>query len=170
MDIDLSRSSMPFLRVTGPGISVEELFQALQNDSSSSTSNDASSAFDEESLRFSATLSHCATISIFHSKGLPNTEAGTSSNLPPSFSIRPILIERKALEPQLARQDTATLGLELVPWKPYYPALLLQLWPEILEAASNKSVSHVQSVLNTNPPGEDNGPTSSPPGSEIQTS
>ena len=45
MDIDLSGSSMCFLRATGPDISLEELYQALQNDSSSSTSSDASSAF-----------------------------------------------------------------------------------------------------------------------------
>ena len=45
MEIDLSGSSMCFLRATGPDISLEELYQALQNDSSSSTSSDASSAF-----------------------------------------------------------------------------------------------------------------------------
>ena len=124
----------------------------------------------EESLIFLATLSPCATISNFHRKGLPNTEAGTFSNLPPSFSVRPILIERKALEPQVARQDTATIGLELVPWKPCDPALLLQLWLEILEAASNKSAKQAQSVLTTNSLGEDGQSTFIPANSEIQTS
>ena len=60
LDLDLSSSSMRFLRATGPDISLDDLFQDLHSDSSSSSSSDASSAINEDPLRFSATLSHYA--------------------------------------------------------------------------------------------------------------
>ena len=95
MDLDLSSSTMSFLRASGPDIPLEDVFQDLQSDSGSSTSSDASSVQVEDHARFLAARSHCATISLFHRKGipsasLPNLGGPTQRS---SFAIRPIIIE-----------------------------------------------------------------------------
>jgi hypothetical protein len=71
IDVDLSGSSMRFLQATGPDIALEDVFNGLaSDDNSSSSSSDATSAMDEDYARFLAAQSHCATISIFHRRGI----------------------------------------------------------------------------------------------------
>ena len=137
MDFDLSGSSMQFLRATGLDISLAELFQDLNSDSSSSTSSDATLVPNEGPLRFIVAKNQCATISLFHRKGLPNIEqTGSPSNLPPTFKIKSILIDKLSMATENAQQKT---GMEIVPWQPCFPALLLQLRPEVLKATRSKT-------------------------------
>jgi hypothetical protein len=52
LDLDMSRSSMQFLRANGPNIDLNEVFRGIDSDGNSSSSSDATS-FDEEMLIFS---------------------------------------------------------------------------------------------------------------------
>jgi hypothetical protein len=68
IDLDLSSSSMRFLRASGPDISLEEVLQGSSSDDSSSLS-DATSLLDENQVCFLAAQSLCTTVSIFHRMG-----------------------------------------------------------------------------------------------------
>lgn len=54
LDLNLSGSSMRFLRGEGPNLSLDELFENISSDDSSSSSSDALSASVEEHARFAA--------------------------------------------------------------------------------------------------------------------
>jgi hypothetical protein len=116
LDLDMSGSSMQFLRVNGPDINLNEVFQGIDSDGNSSSLSDATS-FDEERLRFIVARRHCGTMTLFHGKVLPSL---ASSMISPSDTIRikPIPIDADALKDQVSLQPTATTGLELVLWKP----------------------------------------------------
>jgi hypothetical protein len=138
----MSGSSLRFLRATGVDIALEDVFNGIQSDSSSSSSSDASSPLDESLARFLATQSHCATISLFHRRDTPST-----SNSPAPL-FRTFQIDRSLLETQpqmmqashLVEQHSTVSGLEIVPWQPCYPALLLDLLPDILNAAKRRRI------------------------------
>jgi hypothetical protein len=138
----MSGSSLRFLRATGVDIDLEDVFNGIQSDSSSSSSSDASSPLDESLARFLATQSHCATISLFHRRDTPST-----SNSPAPL-FRTFQIDRSLLETQpqmkqashLVEQHSTVTGLEIVPWQPCYPALLLDLLPDILNAAKRRRI------------------------------
>lgn len=70
LDLELSGSSMRFLRGDGPEISLDQLIQAGA-DTDISSSSDASSELIQERARFEAVSSRCANILIFGRKGLP---------------------------------------------------------------------------------------------------
>jgi hypothetical protein len=142
IDIDMSGSSLRFLRATGVDIALEDVFNGIQSDSSSSSSSDASSPLDESLARFLATQSHCATISLFHRRDIPSTINS------PAPLFRTFQIDRSLLENQpqmmqashLVEQHSTVSGLEIVPWQPCYPALLLDLLPDILNAAKRRRI------------------------------
>jgi hypothetical protein len=75
---------MQFLRVNGPDINLNEVFQGIDSDGNSSSLSDATS-FDEERLRFIVARRHCATMTLFHGKVLPSL---ASSMISPSDTIR----------------------------------------------------------------------------------
>jgi hypothetical protein len=52
MDLDLSGSSMQFLRANGPYIALDDVFQALSDDNSSSSYSSDATSMDENMLRF----------------------------------------------------------------------------------------------------------------------
>jgi hypothetical protein len=126
MDLDLSGSSMQFHRANGPDIALDDAFQALSDDNSSSSSSSDATSMDENMLRFLVAQNHCAELTIFHRRGLPSstllTESPTIRN---TISFRPFLIDREVAA--VVGPDQFTSGLELVPWKPCFPAALLQL-------------------------------------------
>jgi hypothetical protein len=124
IDLDLSSSSMRFLRASGLDISLDEVLQGSSSDDSSSSS-DATLLLDENQARFLAAQSLCATVSIFHRMGLPNLSSSiVACCSPPTLTLNPILIDPEVSTPT---------GLELVPWKPCVPAALLQYWPVVVE-------------------------------------
>jgi hypothetical protein len=88
IDLNLSGSSMTFLRADGPNLAIKEIFQL--DDSGSSSSSDASSVPNEDRARFLAIQSRCATISILHQKSLP----GSSQAGPSTIFMQPICIDR----------------------------------------------------------------------------
>lgn len=134
MDLDLSGSSMSFLRAEGPDISVEEVWQDIQPRSSSSSSDASSAQQVEDRARFIALQAYCANISTFHRKGLPSTmNTGASSTL----IMKPICFERELI------QAPIVTGLEIVPWCPVHHAIALQLWPNIV--AARRHAAHQQS-------------------------
>lgn len=184
MDLDLSSSSMRFLRGEGPNISLDQLLIDLQLDDSSSSSSDASSVLDEDRARFVASLQHCATLSLFHRRGIPNSShlEGSSNQPRATISFKPILIDHLATQNQEA--TPAAMGMEIVPWCPCLHALALQLWPDVLEA--RRPATHIaiqdammsDEVISLGEDGSDHalengsqGPQlSSPPTFEFQTS
>lgn len=123
LDLDLSGSSMRFLRGEGPNIAIDEVIQLGSDDTSSPS--DASSVPNADKARFIAAQSHCATICNFHRKNLP----GSNQAGPSTIAIQPIFIDRRNLVEQ---HDTADLapaltGLEIVSWHPVCDAIALQL-------------------------------------------
>jgi hypothetical protein len=134
----------------GNDISLEDLVQDLQSDSSSSSSSDASSGPDEDMARFMATHSHCATISLFHRRGIPST--AQPGAFPPrsenSFVFKPILIDFESMQDQVVQHEAApSSGLEIVLWRPCLHAIALQLWPDMVEARSCANRAHHESAL-----------------------
>jgi len=160
MDLDLSGSSMSFLRANGPDISLDDVF----GDSSSSSSSDATSIpleNEENLLRFLAAQSHCASITIFHRRGIPFSDEATSANsFPSSFAIKHTLIE-KPVSIHTSDTQEAFTGQEIVPWQPCIPALLLQLWPNVLQAWRQKrSAEGLTPISTVGPPIHDTEMTS----------
>jgi hypothetical protein len=96
MDLNLSGSSMRFLRANGPDLNLDEVFQGIFSNEDSSSSSDATSPLNEDMLRFIVAQNQCATITIFHRRGLPNGPAPGASNLKSRFAFRPILIDNPA--------------------------------------------------------------------------
>lgn len=131
LDLDLSSSSMRFLRANGPDIKIHEVWQ-LSDDSSSSS--DASSNMTEERARFIAARSHCAAISLFHRKNLP----GGSNNGPLTVTMKPIFIDNTLLSDQNAskkKEDSfKPTGWEIVPWHLAPAVVLLQAFPYLIKA------------------------------------
>jgi len=107
IDLDMSGSSMRFLRAEGPDISIDQVMQDLQSGSSSSSSDATSAQQEEDRAHFIALQSHCATISIFHRKGIPSSFGPGASS---SLAIGPICIEREIVE------GPAVTSLEIVPY------------------------------------------------------
>jgi hypothetical protein len=121
---------MRFLRVTGPHIALDDVFNDLaSDDSSSSLSSDSTSAIDEDYARFLAAQSRCTTISIFHRRGIPRIEPAP---LPPLAQT--VVIDKDLLIPRTEEHPVSPTGLELVPWKSCYPTLLLGYLPVVLFA------------------------------------
>lgn len=123
MDLDMSSSSMCFLRGKGPDISLDQILQDLQTDDSSSSSSDVSSGLNEDWVRFLAAQQHCATISLFHRRGIPNTAQPNVVQPRSTIASKPILIDRAVMQDQIATQNSS--GFEIVPWRPCLHALAL---------------------------------------------
>lgn len=68
--LDLSGSSMRFLRGDGPDISLEQAFNDIVASDGSSSSSDATSNLAEECPCFTAAQQRCTNILIFNRKGL----------------------------------------------------------------------------------------------------
>jgi hypothetical protein len=157
IDLDLSSSSMRFLRASGPDISLDAVLQSSSSEDSSSSS-DATSLLDENQARFLAAQSMCATVLIFHKMGLPNLSSTLAAcRPPPTLTLKPILIEPAVNAPS---------GLELVPWKPCIPAALLQYWLVVVEdlqrraSPSRASPAPTAAPILTGPSGINSGPSS----------
>jgi hypothetical protein len=157
IDLDLSSSSMRFLRASGPDISLDAVLQSSSSNDSSSSS-DATSLLDENQARFLAAQSLCAKVSIFHRMGLPKLSSTlAASRPPPTLALKPILIDPEVNTPT---------GLELVPWKPCVPAALLQYWPVVVEdlqrraSAARESPAIPAASIPTNPSDISSGPSS----------
>lgn len=113
IDLELSGSSMRFLRGDGPDLSLHEVFQILSEDGSSSSS-DALSELVEEHASFAAAQARCAQILIFGRKGLPS-EVFTRRTEQHAIS-KPIVISASALPAAAGPTPPAGLtGLEIVP-------------------------------------------------------
>lgn len=129
LDLNLSGSSMRFLSGDDPDLSLDQLFDAIVDEDSSSSS-DASSAPIEERARFAAAQSRCANILIFGRKGLPNDVFIRGSS-----SAGPVVIDRSIIQSAAPQPVLApTTGLEIVPWKLVKDAIALQLWPAIVQS------------------------------------
>jgi hypothetical protein len=140
MDLDLSGSSMQFLRANGTDIALDDVFQALSDDNSSSSSSSDATSMDESMLRFLVVQNRCAELTIFHRRGLPSSALSTESpTIRNTISFRPILIDREVTTAVGPEQFTS--GLELVPWKPCFPVALLQLWLVITSILMRKRVA-----------------------------
>lgn len=70
LDVDLSGSSMRFLRGDGPDISLEDVLATNVSDDGSSSSSEATSTQVEDHARFVAAQSCCANVLIFNKNGL----------------------------------------------------------------------------------------------------
>jgi hypothetical protein len=128
MDIDLSSSTMQFLKA-------DQVIQDLQSEGSSSSFSDASSMPNEERPHFIAVQRHCATIALFHRRGMLG---GPLTGARP-IAIRPICIDREII------QAPDVTGWEIIPWRPIPHAIALQLWPDILEAR-RRAAQHIPSA------------------------
>jgi len=60
-----------------------------------------------------------------------------------SLLIKPILVDGEVMPTQLNQQSPGSQGLEHVLWKPCFPALLLQLWPDIVDASQKRKASRL---------------------------
>ena len=115
VDLDMSGSSMEFLRANGPDVAIDEVFEGIQSDGSSSSS-DVSSPLNEDMIRFIVAQNQCATIIIFHRRGIPSIGSQ-------SISFSPILVDSDILtsqpsQIQLNDSNSSSLipsGLEIVP-------------------------------------------------------
>lgn len=112
-----------------PDMSFDDNFQSVQSNDSS-TDSDASSVPNEERAQFIAAQRHCAMISLFHRKEIPET----SSFGPPPIAMRPILIDRAIVQDHIVVPEApyTSSGLEIVPWHPVNHAIALQLWPVVV--------------------------------------
>jgi hypothetical protein len=97
LDLDLSGSSVRFLRGEGPNIAIDEVIQLGSDDSSSPS--DASPVPNADRARFIAAQSHCATVNNFHRKNLLGSNQAKSSTI----AIQPIFIDRRNLVDQQIR-------------------------------------------------------------------
>jgi len=165
VDLNLSGSSMRFLRGDGPDSSLDQVFDNAEADDGSSSSSDPTSSLLEDHARFDAAQSRCANILIFGRKGMPAdvfTRGSSSANQP-----EPVIIAREVLQPVLAAAPTpAPTSLEIVPWKPVPQVLALQLWPAIVEsrsAAEAQATSAPVILLGDVPRAEHQGPKESGP-------
>ena len=128
LDLDLSGSSMRFLRGDGPNISLDQVFENISDDSNSSSS-DATSQVLEDRARFAADQSRCANVLIFGRKGLPSDVFVRASG---STAVHnPIVVDRSVIMSSLA--PTVTTGLEIVPWNPVLDVLAPQLLPQVMD-------------------------------------
>lgn len=107
----------------------------------SSSSSDATLELIEDRAPFAAAQSRCANILIFGRKGLPGDVFVRATA--PIIIQNPIILERSFLAsgstsaaPIGDPAPTATLGLEIVPWKPIRDAIALQLIPHFRECQS----------------------------------
>lgn len=149
---------MRFLRGDGPDLSLDEVFQSLLEDGSSSSS-DASSELVEEHARFVAAQARSAQILIFGRKGLP-CEVFTRGAEQQSIS-NPIVISASALAAAAPPTSAGLTGLEIVPWRPIRDVIALELLPTVLECRRvAKSLAETQAtpvILLGGP--SDSGPT-----------
>jgi len=107
----------------------DQLFEGVVDESSSS-SNDATSAPLEERARFAAAQQCCANALIFKRKDLPDDVFVRGST-----SSAPIIIDRNAMQSALLQPAPAAVtGMEIVPWKPVFDVLALQLWPAVVKS------------------------------------
>jgi hypothetical protein len=138
LDLELSGSSMHFLRGVGLEIDLDEVFQNISDDGSSSSS-DASSVPVEERARFVATQARCANILIFGRKGMPSEVFTRGSG---QLVIRePIIVDRNAVQAALPSAPAVTTCLEIVPWKPVRDVIALQLLPAIIQSRCEARIS-----------------------------
>lgn len=80
--------------------------------------------------QFIAAQRHCAMLSLFHRKEIPET----SSLGPPPIAMRPILIDKAIVQDHIAVPEApyTPSSLEIVPWRPVNHAIALQLWPVVV--------------------------------------
>jgi hypothetical protein len=144
LDLELSGSSMRFLRGEGPEISLDQVIDnIIDNDSSSSS--DATSELIEERARFEAARTCCVNVLIFGRKGLPGDvfvrATGPAIGRSVSALGSRIVIPASTLQMPIAQSSTAaSIGLEIVPWKPVRDVIALQLWPHIVECRRTPKV------------------------------
>lgn len=122
LDLNMSGSSMHFLRGEGPDLSLDKEFQAI-TDEDSSSSSDASSTLVEERACFVAAQSRCANILIFGRKDMPRDVFIRGSSL-----ANPIIIDKSVV--QIVATQPVT-RMEIVPWKPVKDAIAMQLYPAV---------------------------------------
>jgi len=115
---------MRFLRGDGPDIDLDQVFQNISDDDSSSSS-DATSVAMEDCTHFAAAQARCANILIFGKKGLPNDVFVRATGQP--VIREPIIVDRNALQVAASSAPAAPTGLEIVPWKPVRDVLALQV-------------------------------------------
>lgn len=99
LDLNLSGSSMRFLRGGGSGISLDDILDiAAHTEDSSSSSSDATSQLNEDRARFAAAQQHCVNTLIFNRKGLPDDVFHRATQL---LAHGPIIIDREALPAEI---------------------------------------------------------------------
>lgn len=137
LELELSGSSMRFLRGDGPDISLDQVLDNANGDDSSSSSNVTSELADEHA-RFVAARNRCANVLIFGRKGLPSETFRRASGLqldqPPMSMPNVITIPALSLlEPSASQSSSpAVTGLEIVPWKPILDVMALKFLPWVL--------------------------------------
>lgn len=136
IDLELSGSSMCFLRGDGSDLSMEQNFEEITAAEDSSSSSDATSNTMEEKARFIAAQKRCASILIIDRKGLPADvfSRGSSSSKPPTS----IMIENSALLSTLPGSQRT--GWEIIPWKPILDVIALQMWPHVIARKAKTAV------------------------------
>ena len=132
MDLNLSGSSMRFLRANGPDIAIEEVMQPASEDSSSTS--DAASDEAVARAKFNAVRSLCAKITMFHRKDTP----GLSDCSIGSFLMRSISVENNPPVHQQVALAAKKSGWEIVVWKPQpAAAALLNALPSVHDKVKN---------------------------------
>ena len=134
LDLELSGSSMRFLRGDGTDISLDRVLEGISVEDGSSSSSDASPTLVEDRARFAAAQKRCTNILIFNRKDMPDEVFHRASSSQANDNMGPIVIDRAVLQPSLnlSSPTPAITGMEIVPWKPVLPALALQLWPSVV--------------------------------------
>ena len=134
LDLELSGSSMRFLRGDGTDISLDRVLEGISVEDGSSSSSDASPTLVEDRARFAAAQKRCTNILIFNRKDMPDEVFHRASFSQANDNMGPIVIDRAVLQPSLnlSSPTPAITGMEIVPWKPVLPALALQLWPSVV--------------------------------------
>lgn len=96
LDLELSGSSMRFLRGDGSDISLDHLLENISDDSSSSSS-DATSVSMDDHARFAAAQSQCANILFFGRKGLPIDVFVRASTSETTVGQSPTVVDKSVL-------------------------------------------------------------------------
>ena len=171
LDLELSGSSMRFLRGDGTDISLDRVLEGISVEDGSSSSSDASSTLVDRA-RFAAAQKRCTIILIFNRKDMPDEVFHRASFSQANDNMGPIVIDRAVLQPSLnlSSPTPAITGMEIVTWKPVLPALALQLWPSVVASRRAACAQPRSSVIILPDPRVEQGPaTSGSSGFEFQS-
>ena len=172
LDLELSGSSMRFLRGDGTDISLDRVLEGISVEDGSSSSSDASPTLVEDRARFAAAQKRCTIILIFNRKYMPDEVFHRASFSQANDNMGPIVIDRAVLQPSLnlSSPTPAITGMEIVTWKPVLPALALQLWPSVVASRRAACAQPRSSVIILPDPRVEQGPaTSGSSGFEFQS-